>query len=182
MATNVFSARISLDIQSQEILSSGIKAGVIPSKFAISTDLDNGTSDGKIDLAFSQSVSGISASTTSSYDLVGNMKDLSGNTMSFAEVVLIAVRNNNTTALQYLQVGPHATNGFGKLASSRGFFGATADVTNGSGVCIAPGSWYVAYNLDGVPAAAASTDILALVTSAVVATNSWDILILGRSA
>lgn len=178
------SARVTIDIRAQDLLQSGIRAGVIPTTFLQQLDLNNGTTDGKIDLIYGKSESGKAASSTTSYDLVGtSLTDSFGAAVSFAEVALIAIKNTRTTALAYLQVGPHATNGFGKFASSRGFWGATADVTNGSGNTIAPDSWLVLYNKDGVPCSGGASDILAVVTSAVSGdTNSWDILICGRSA
>src|SRR5574343_634125 len=101
------SARVNIDIRAQDLLQSGIKAGVIPITFLQQLDLINGTSE-----------SSKAASSTTSYDLVGtSLTDSFGTAVSFAEVALIAIKNTRTTALAYLQVGPHATNGFGKLAS-----------------------------------------------------------------
>jgi hypothetical protein len=191
---NTPSAKIQLDIQAVEILTSGVKSGVIPSRFLTMLDLPNGTLDGNINRVFSKTESSVAASTVTSYDVVGGVVDSFGSAITMAEVVLIAIRNNSTTALQTLIVGAHATNGFGKLASGRGFFGAACDVTTAPTTCQggivvpAPTSaggpgWMVLYSPDGVPAVAATSDVLAVVTSAVVgSTNGWDILILGRSA
>jgi hypothetical protein len=177
------SARINIDLRAQELLASGIRAGVIPSTFSVVSDLTTGTSDGKIDLVFASTAASVSASTITSYDLAGSLVDSFGNVLTFVEVVLIAVRNKRTTALAYLDVGPHATNGFGRLASSRGFWPADIGADADQGSIVAPDSWLVLYNADGVPVTAATADILRVTTSAVVgATNSWDILILGRSA
>lgn len=183
MPTVTCNAKVNLDIVAHQILSAGLLAGAIPAKFQELLNLTSGTTDGAIDLAYAVQVTGKAASATTSYDLVGGVADAFGSTQSFAEVCLVAIKNRRTTALAYLSVGPHATNGFGKLASSRGFFGATADVTNGGGITIAPDSWYVAYQKDGVPCVAATSDVLAIVTSGVAgSTNEWDLLILGRSA
>lgn len=181
MATS--SARVVLDVQAIDILSAGIKAGVIPAKFQINLDLPNGTADGSIDRIFSKSESGIAASTITSYDLAGVLTDSFGTVISFAEVCFIAIRNKRTTALAYLDIGPHATNGFGRLASSRGFWPADIAADADQGSIVAPDSWLVLYNKDGVPVTAGTADILRVTTSAVVgSTNEWDILIMGRSA
>lgn len=177
------SARVNIDIRAQELLSSGIRAGVIPANFAVVLDLTNGTADGSCDLAYAASPSGIAASTVTSYDLAGSLVDSFGTTLTFAEVCLIAVRNKRTTALAYLDVGPHATNGFGRLASSRGFWPADIGADADQGSIVAPDSWLVLYQKDGVPVTAGTGDVLRVTTSGVVGSiNTWDILILGRSA
>lgn len=177
------SAKINIDIQAQELLASGIKAGVIPSRFAIFQDLPNGTADGSCDLVFAKTESSIAASTITSYDLAGSLTDSFGTTLTFVEVVLIAVRNKRTTALAYLDVGPHATNGFGRLSSSRGFWPADIAADADQGSIVAPDSWLVLYSKDGVPVTAGTGDVLRVTTSGVAgSTNSWDILVIGRSA
>lgn len=177
------SARVNIDIQAVELLNVGIRAGAIPAKFQISTDLNNGTSDGQIDLMWTKNETGIAASSTTSYDLTGSLKDSFGSNVNFAEVVLIAVRNNHATQAKSILVGPHAVNGFGKLAANKGFWGATADVTNGSGNNVNAGCWTVLYDLAGVPVGAGASDILAVVAAAVAGdTYAWDVLVLGRSA
>ena len=99
------------------------------------------------------------------------------------EVCLIAVRNKRTTALAYLDVGPHATNGFGRLVSSRGFWPADVGADADQGSIVAPDSWLVLYAKDGVPVTAGTGDMLRVTTSGVVgSTNTWDLLVIGRSA
>jgi len=177
------SARVNLDIRAQELLSSGIRAGVIPATFSVLLDLTTGTSDGQADLVYAASPSSVAASTVTSYDLAGSLVDSFGTSLTFVEVCLIAVRNKRTTALAYLDVGPHATNGFGRLASSRGFWPADAGADADQGSIVAPDSWLVLYSKDGVPVTAGTGDVLRVTTSGVVgSTNSWDILIIGRSA
>jgi hypothetical protein len=177
------SARINIDIRAQELLSSGIKAGVIPATFAVVLDLTNGTTDGKADLVYATTTSGVAASTITSYDLAGSLTDSFGTVLTFVEVSLIAVRNKRTTALAYLDVGPHATNGFGRLGSSRGFWPADIGADADQGSIVAPDSWMVVYAKDGVPVTPGSTDVLRITTSAVVGSiNSWDLLVIGRSA
>jgi hypothetical protein len=176
------SANIRIDVTARDILQSGVTQDASVRRFIQSLDLNNGTADGYIDLIYGVSASAIAASTTTSYDLVGTLTSL-GVTLNFSEIVFIIVHNKRTTALAYLIVGAHATNGFGKLVSSLGFWGATADVTNGGGSVVAPNSWMILYNKQGVPCSAGATDILAVVTSGVAgSTNEFDIIIGGRSA
>ena len=171
------SARVNIDIQASDILSAGILAGVIPARFQIAQDLTSGTTDGSIDLVYAKTESGIAASTITSYDLAGSLKSPTGDGVVFAEVCLIAVRNKRTTALAYLEVGPHGTNGFGGLNNSKGFW------KSGDSSVVGPDSWYVVYDKVGVPVTAGTADILAITTSSAVgSTNTWDVLVLGRSA
>jgi hypothetical protein len=177
------SARIAVDIRAQELLSAGIRAGVIPSNFHVLLDLTTGTADGQADLVYATTASGVAASTVTSYDLAGSLFDSFGTTLTFVEVCLIAVRNKRTTALAYLDVGPHATNGFGRLASSRGFWPADAAADADQGSIVAPDSWLVLYAKDGVPVTAGTGDVLRVTTSGVAgSTNTWDLLVIGRSA
>ena len=172
------SGKIRLEVELRERLSQGLKVGVMPSKVVQDLDLANGTTDGKIDLGYYTQVTGGAASTTTVYDLAGSLTDIGGNTITFAEVVAIYLYNRRATALAYLTVGPDATNGFGALASGKGFW---ADASDRS--VVGPASWLMLYDKVGVPVSGGSTDELAVTTSAVSgSTNAWDIVILGRSA
>jgi len=176
-------ASVNLSITARDVLNFGLKAGVIPIQFATAVELNNGLADGQIDLAWSASRVGIAASTTINMDLSGALTDSFGNVVQFAEVVLIALRNNRTTALANITLAPAAANGFGRLAAGLGFWPAdiAADADQGS-VC-GPGAWLCLYDPTGVPVTAGTGDILSIITSATVgSTNAWDILILGRSA
>lgn len=177
-------ASISLNITARDVLNSGLAKGVIPMTFAQVLELSNGLTDSSIDLAWSATVTGGAASTTTSYDLVGTaLKDKFGAPVSFAEVVLIAIRNNRTDAGAYLTVGPHATNGFGRLSGGKGFWVADLAADGDQGSVVGPSSWYVVFDPAGVPTVAGTGDILAVTTSGTVgSTNAWDILVLGRSA
>ena len=185
-----FAGALSLDLVLNELIANaGAKSGINQFKFRVNLDLLNGTLDGQIDRVYAKSEDAIAASATTSYDLLGTLKDLSGNNILFAEVCLIAIRNKRSTALATLIIGPHATNGFGKLVAGRGFWGATADVSNGSGNVIQPNTaaggdgWVILYAPDGVPVANGASDILAVVASAVAGdVNAYDIVIAGRSA
>jgi hypothetical protein len=116
-------------------------------------------------------------------DLSGALTDSFGNVVQFAEVVLIALRNNRVDAGAYIQLAPAAANGFGRLASSKGFWPADIAADADQGNIVGPSAWLTLYDPTGVPVTAGTGDILSIITSATVgATNAWDILILGRSA
>jgi len=175
-------ASVSLSITARDVLNTGLKAGVIPIQFAQAVELNNGLADGQIDLAWSASRVGIAASTTTNMDLHGALTDSFGNTVQFAEVVLIAIRNNRTDAGAYLLLAPSTANGFGRLAAGKGFWSADIAADFDQGNIVGPGSWLVLYDAAGVPTTPGSVDILSITTSATVgSTNAWDILILGRS-
>lgn len=174
---NAPNARVTLSVHANEVITGGIKAGRIPHRFESLLQLDNGTSVGNIDLVYSKRETGIAASTTTVYDLAGSLTDSEGSTITFVEVVLIAIRNLSTDAVDHLEVGPDATNGFGVLSSNLGFW---ADASDRS--IITADSWSVWYSEAGVPVGAGSTDELAVITPSGSAANTWDILIIGRSA
>lgn len=188
------SAKISVDLKVMELLVSGIRTGVVPANISEYIELSNGTTDGRqCDKVYTARTTGIAASTTTDYDLAGTLKDVDAATISFAEVCLIAVRNLRTTAGAVLAVGPAVANGFGTLAGGKGFWNAA--IGAGGGNCVGPAlasgfdasnsgaSWMIVYDPTGVPVTAGTGDLLSVVTSAVVgSTNSWDIVIIGRSA
>jgi len=177
-----YAGSVSISVVLDEITSRGISRGVVPKPFIEKLKFATGTTDGKIDLGHYVSETAIAASTTTSYDLAGVLTDPEGTVKTFAETCLIAIRNNRTTALATLQIGPHATNGHGVLASARGYWNAALGA--GGGNVVHPNlGWLILYAPDGVPVTGASTDILATITSAVVgSTNAYDLLIFGRSA
>lgn len=175
------SASVQIDIKGHQLLASGINAGVIPARFREILDLPNGTTDGKIDIVFADTKSGIAASATTTYDLSGSLTNAVAATAVFAEIVLIAIKNKRTTAQATLTIGPHSSAGFGILGSGKGFWVAAQG--SGGGSVVGPGAWYVVYDPTGVPVTATTADILSVVSSAVSGdTNTWDLLILGRSA
>lgn len=181
MGTGTSTASVHLDITAAQILADGINAGVIPARFREVLDLPNGTTDGKIDLVYASTKSSIAASATTTYDLSGSLTNAVGRAVVFAEVVLIALKNKRTTALANLTIGPNSSAGFGTLAAGKGFWAAAQG--SGGGSVVGPGSWYVVYDPTGVPVTASTADILAIIASAVTGdTNTWDLLILGRSA
>lgn len=176
---------VRLKVKGVEVVSSGPLKGVNNHELALLIDMANGTTDGKIDLCYSKRETGIGASVTTVYDLAGSLTDLSGTTITFVEVTTIAIRNRSATAANSLLVGPDASNGFGVLASNKGFWVDAsdrnllpADFNSSDG----DGSWLILHSRGGVPVAAGSTDELAVITQGGTSANTWDIVILGRSA
>ena len=166
MATT-FNAKLSIEALFNEIVQSGNqKMGNLQSRFQFIQDLPTGLLDTNINVGYAATSSAIGASTTTSYDLIGGLSSSTGTVINFDEVVLIAVRNRSSTAVNYLSVGPHATNGFWNNAADRSIVPAD--------------SWTLWYSKGGVPAAAAATDVLAVITGASASAATWDILILGR--
>jgi len=178
MATTI-SGRVLLDLSFQELIETGGKIGPVTSRLLADYDLVNGTSDGNIDRAYYKRESGIGASQTTVYDVVGALNNTEGTAISMAEVVLVAVKNRSTTPANHLLVGPDSTGGFGVVSSNKGFWNNAAD----RNVVPADGdSWLVLYSKAGVPATGGSTDEIAVITQGGTSANTWDIMILGRSA
>ncbi len=173
-----FNGKISLDIVFKELISSGNQTtGNNPSKFSFLVDLLTGTSDNQINVAYAKTESAIGSAVTTVYDLLGVLTDIEGTIINFDEVILIAIRNRSSTVANYLTVGPDATNGFGVVAANKGFWADASD----RNVVVADGnSWMVLHSKIGVPAAAGSTDELAVITQGGTSANTWDIMILGR--
>lgn len=178
MATT-HSGYIRVQVQGKQVIADGTLKGFNSLEILEDLRLPSGTSDGQIDLCYIETTSSIAASTTTVRDLAGSLTDVEGNTLTFAEVAAIAIRNRRTTALATLLIGPDATNGFGALASGRGFWNDASD----RNVIHPDSGWMVIYAPDGVPVSAGSTDELAIITSAVSGDdNAWDLVVLGRSA
>lgn len=178
MSTTI-SGSVLLDLAFQEVISAGPKIGPVTSRLLASYDLVNGTSDGQIDRGYAKRETGIGASATTVYDVIAALNNTEGTSITMAEVVLVAIRNLSTTAANYLLVGPDATNGFGVVASNKGFW---ADASDRNVVPADGDSWVVLYSKGGVPAAAGSTDEIAVITQGGTSSNTWDIMVLGRSA
>jgi len=178
-------ARVQYLIEGTEVVSDGPLKGVNKRELRLFLDLANGTSDGECDLVYSEQKVGVGASVTTVYDLDTSLTDLSGSAIDFAEVVLIAIRNRSSTPANYLTIGPDATNGFGVVASNKGFWAdasdrnvVPADFNSDDG----DGSWVILHSRGGVPVAGGSTDELAVITQGGTSSNAWDIVIIGRSA
>lgn len=181
-----FNASVNIEIILNEIVASGMRNGLVPARFLQQMALATGTSDGQVNVGYYKRETGIGSAVTTSYDLVGGLTDLAGATINFDEVVLIAIRNLSATAANYLVLAPHATNGFGIVSSNKGFWAAAGGSGGGSVIpgdydsASDTGSWTILHSRVGIPAAAGSTDILAVITQSGTSSNTWDLLILGR--
>ena len=177
------SASVSLQITARDVLNSGLSRGVIPIQFSQVLELNSGLTDANIDLAWSATRVAMPASATTNMDLHGALNDSFGNAVQFHEVVLIALVNTRADAAAYLLLAPAASNGFGRLTTSKGFWPADIAADGDQGSIVGPSSWLCLYDPTGVPTTPGTADILSITTSAVVgSTNGWSILILGRSA
>lgn len=175
-------ASVSLQITARDVLNAGLSRGVIPIQFNQILELNNGLLDSQIDLAWSTSRVGVAASTTIDMDLHGALTDSFGNTVQFAEVVLIALVNNRTDAGAYILLAPTAAAPFGRLSGGKGFWPADIAADNDQGSVVGPSGWLCLYDPTGVPTTPGSTDKISITTSATVgSTNAWSILVLGRS-
>lgn len=176
--STTFSATVTLDIIFSEVISGQLRAGnALTARLNEALDLTTGTLDGQINVAWAKTETGIGASVTTVYDLIGSLKSTDGTTLNFDEVNLLAVRNKSATAANFILVGPDVSAGFGVLGANVGFWN---DATDRSVVGADGGSWTVMYSKVGVPAAAGTTDELAVITAGGTSANTWDILILGR--
>lgn len=183
---STFTGTVNIEVVLNQMVQSGIQNGVIPARFIQQMQLATGTTDGQINVGYYKRESGIGASATQVYDLIGTLTDNSGTTINFDEVVLIAIRNLSATAANYLTIGPDASSGFGVVSSNKGFWVAALGSGGGS---IVPadydsasdtGSWVILHSRVGIPATAGSTDELSVVTQSGTSSNTWDILIIGR--
>jgi len=176
--STTFSAKVNLSIIFQEVMSGILFTNSNVSKaLTEQLDLTPGTADGSINVAWAKTEVGIGASVTTVYDLIGVLRDTEGNLLNFDEVVLIAVRNRSSTAANVLLVGPDVSNGHGVLGANVGFWN---DASDRNIVPADGGSWFVLHCRGGVPAVAATSDEIAVITLGGTSANTWDILILGR--
>lgn len=175
---NSFNASMFVELVMNELVTSGnLKSGNVPTVFRVGpTDMANGTALGNINVGYYKKETGIGASVTTVYDLLGVLTDVTGTVINFDKVKLIAIRNLSSTAANYITMGPDATNGFGVVASNVGFWADASDrnVIGADGSC-----WTILFSYTGVPAAAGSTDELAVITQGGTSANTWELLIMG---
>jgi hypothetical protein len=171
-------------ITGNEVISNGPLRGSNKHEMELMLDLPTGTADGNINLVYSTIYTGIGSGVTTLLDLSGSVSDISGATIAFAEVVTIAVRNLSDTDTNYIAMGPDATNGFGVVASNRGFWADASDrvIINGDFDAQSnDGGWVILHARGGVAVSAGSTDELAFVTAGSASGATWAVVILGRS-
>jgi len=183
--SSTITARVALSVSFNEIATGVLPKGVWRSPIAMDLKMANGTTTGQVDLAYGITATGIGASVTTVYDLAGSLTDLSGATITFVDVCTIAIRNKSATVANYLTVGPDATAGFGVVASNLGFWADASDrnvVSADYNASDGDSSWLILHCRTGVVVGAGSTDELAVITQGGTSANTWDIVILGRSA
>lgn len=186
MATvSTASGSVSIDLLFTEVLSdSGLKSGPVTSQLAIGPiHLGNGTTVGKVNRVYADRQVGIGAGATTSYDLQ-TLLDSAGNALALDSVSLIAVRNNSSSAANFLAVGPSVANPFGVLAGVSAGKGFVADATDkvivqAKNADSTGGTWFVIYADGGIPVDGTHKSI-DLLTDAGSSGNAWDILIVGR--
>lgn len=135
-----------------------------------STVIANGTGTGQVDAVYSKRITVTDSSTPTDLDLAGSLTDPFGDTVTFAELLLLFVRFNGASGV--LSVG-----GDGSAAIST-LTGATNDT-----IGVTAGGHIVLYSptSTGYAVTATSADILQFAIS--TGTNATaDVIILGRSA
>lgn len=181
---STFTATMDIRVALTQMLSDGLQQGALPVEFLSRLRMATGTSDGQINKGWYKKYTGIGSSVTTSIDLVGALTDNSAATINFDEVVLLAIRNLSSTAANYLEVGPHATNGFGILTANRGWWKDVSDRSiipaDATTTDVGGGGWTIWYSPAGIPAAAGSTDILSIATGGSASGATFEVLILGR--
>ena len=131
----------------------------------------NGTSAGQVDAIYSKRLTIADSGTPTDIDLSGSLTDPFGDTVTFAEVHLLFVRNNSTANI--LSVG-------GDAAAVSTIFGNANDIVKvrpGGWVCLACGS----SDATGYAVTNTTADVLQFAISA--GTNeTCDVIVAGRSA
>lgn len=131
----------------------------------------NGTGAGQVDAVYSKRLTIADSGTPTDIDLAGSLTDPFGDTVTFAEVHVLFVRNNSTA--NTLSVG-------GDAAAVSTLFGNANDL-----VKLRPGGWMCiacdAADATGYAVTGTTADVLQFAISA--GTNeTCDVIILGRSA
>lgn len=171
------SLRTRLHLELSAILDAGIagvnaQAEIGPGVLDETVAWIQGTGSGQADRIYYAERT-LTAGSNETLDLAGVLLDVYGNTLTFAKVYAIAVKNVNTLAAK-LEIGPNATNGFGV----DGFWGAAAhrNVVNiSSGVL-------VFYSPAGVAVTAGTADLLYAENKSGSNALTYRIAILGTSA
>lgn len=136
--------------------------------------LANGTGAGQVDLVYAKEET-IASATNLDLDLAGGLEDGLGNTLTFAELVAIAIINqaeDGTANTTVITVG-------GGSNPFDGFWG-----TAGDQVVLNPGDGFMVWGSGaaGIGAVVASTGDILRIANASGATAKVQVMILGRSA
>lgn len=181
MAITSVSALADIKIVFNEIYSNGVNNPVnLPSEFRELLEYANGSSAGQVNLCVLITESGKAASGNTDYDLRALADDGTKGTVSFSAIHLIAFKNKRTTASALLLLGPKdGTNGVGikdAPTAGLGFWNAGTER-----IVVPQGGFVILQSDTAIPVNATYKD-LRVSTSAVSGdTNSWDLMILGRS-
>lgn len=141
----------------------------IPRRFDGLITLTHGTGAGQVDRAWSDRRT-VALAGTDTLDLAGSLVDSQGAVLTFAKVLMLAIRNRSATDGEDLEDGPAAAAGFAGFwddPSSHNELGA-----GGFAVHYAPNGRVV------TPTTADKIEILNAGTGAI----DYDILVIGRSA
>jgi hypothetical protein len=132
-----------------------------------------GTSDGQINLVWSDRIA-LAASGTTTLDLAGGLTDAFGHTLTFTVIKLLIVRNRNIVAGDNLKVGP---------AASNGWVGFWLDATDRNlvkaGIAGHPGL-LILYEPAGIAVTGGTGDNLIITELGAANTLNYDILIAGE--
>jgi hypothetical protein len=123
-------------------------------------------------LAYLDTQSGVAASQTQDYDLVGTLTDLDGTTLSFDLVYLVILVNQGATYA--ITCGPKGSTTWGVGATEQGFWADASDRTY-----VPPGGFVILHSPTGVPASAGS-DVFQVLTAGGTSANAWSMLVVGR--
>ena len=143
--------------------------GPITHEFSVDFDLTSGTVVGSADLVWSDRRSRTTGA-SEVLDLAGVLTDSFGTTITFVEIVLVAIRNRDTVDGEDFQVGPDATNGW---------VGMVMDASDR--IRVPAGGHVIWYDPNGQAVGAGATDELWIQNDG-SSTNQYDIIIVGRSA
>lgn len=132
-----------------------------------------GTSDGQINMVWSDRIA-LAASQTTTLDLAGGLTDAYGHTLTFAVVKLIILRNRNTVQTDILRIGPAASNGW------TGFWADASDRTLCKGGIAGQPGIVVLYDPYGITVTAGTGDNLAIIEAGGANTVTYDIFIAGE--
>lgn len=171
------SLRTRMHLELSAILDAGItgvnaQAEIGPGVLDETVAWTQGTGSGQADRIYYAERT-LTAGSNETLDLAGVLLDVYGNTLTFAKVYAIAVKNVNTAAAK-LEIGPNTSNGFG----IDGFWGAAAHrntVNISSGVL-------VLYSPAGVAVTAGTADLLYAENKSGSNALTYRIAILGTSA
>lgn len=143
---------------------------VAPHRFESTYGFTNGTAAGKADLCWSDRRT-VAASATDTIDLRGGGLKSIGQSINFAVVTAIIVRNRSTTSGDILHVGP---------AAADGFLGPWVDASDLN--VVGPEGVAVFQNDGGWAVTGGSTDSIRIVETGGANAVDYDIFVLGRSA